>query len=633
MCGISGLLRFDGRPVDPEMAQAPLQAQAHRGPDATGTWSSGEILLAHNRLTIIDHSGGAQPMSTEDGGAVVVFNGEIYNYQELRRELQVAGHVFKSNSDTEVLLRAFANWGQDCLKRLRGMYAFAIWDANKGSLFLARDRMGIKPLFYSISRDGIRFASELQGLLALPGPPCEVDPGALDLYLHYQYVPSPFTIYRGVQKLPPAHSLTIDAQGRCDGPKSYWDVSFQPEPGRSEESWLEEMEATISESVRMHLMSDVPFGAFLSGGIDSSTVAALMAKYLEGGLDTFTIGFEEAAYDERPFAVQAAAEIGARHHVRVIAPDEVDILDSLLPKLARHYGEPFADSSAVPTYYVSQLAAQKVKMVLSGDGGDELFAGYNTYPAILEPGPEAAGGLRGALRRLLGAPPGDVSQAAQARPLQRHQARHGEVYAYFQDAQRRALYRPHTSKAMRAANPEKHMAGVFAAAKASDALGVLQYVDLKTYLPGDILQKVDVASMMHSIEVRVPLLDHKVVELAARVPTALKLHGGPAGLEKKYLLKRFAARFFSPGFFERPKQGFGVPIDHWLSGRYFAQTRERINDPGSVLADWFEPQALAGMTATPEAVRGNAPRVWALLFLDEWARQWSAPREFTDEEA
>ena len=616
MCGIGGIVYFDSREPDRRAAQRLVDAQSHRGPDGHGIWTAPGVALAHNRLAIIDLVGGVQPMSHAEGRFWLTYNGELYNFKALRAELQSEGARFTTNSDTEVVLGAYEKWGERCLERFRGMYAFAIWDATKRSLFIARDRLGIKPLFYCHTRDYFAFSSELPGLLNIADVDRAIDFGALDLYLHYQYVPAPYTIYKRVSKLPPAHYLTISADGRHCVPTEYWRVRYSPERGRSENDWIDEIDHVVSDAVDSHLVSDVPFGAFLSGGIDSGVVSALMSKSLDQPVRTFTIGFDDASYDERQRAADVAAEIGASHRCDVVRVDSHDVLDSLIFKLARHYGEPFADASAVPTYCVSKAAASEVKMVLSGDGGDELFAGYNTYPNILNAlAPQFSAWWPKALR-----PADDLRSRATGIAGPEVLEQYGIFYAHFRDAQRRALYRDEVAQAVAASNHRNLYCGVLADAKGFDRLAALQYLDLKTYLPGDILTKVDIASMSHSLEVRVPLLDHHVVELAARIPSEAKLFAPDGSLQQKYLLKKYSNRLLSGDAMVRPKQGFGIPFDRWFSTDLYEPVRSRLVS-STLLGDLFNRDQISQLVQTPDAARNNTPRIWSLLFLDAWDRE------------
>jgi asparagine synthase (glutamine-hydrolysing) len=619
MCGIGGVALWNGETPNRAWMDGLLDAQKHRGPDGRGVWNGRGVILGHNRLAIIDLAMGQQPMATADGRHLIVYNGELYNFQDLRRTLEDEGTVFQTHSDTEVVLAGYARWGPGCLERFRGMYAFGIWDSLTDELFVARDRLGIKPLLYWQTATGFAFSSELQGLLQIPLISRDVNLGALDLYLHYQYIPAPYTIFSTVKKLEPGHWLLVSARDPTAVPKRYWSLRFAPDRSLSEGEWLEQLDHEVSDAVRTHLVSDVPFGAFLSGGIDSSIVATQMSRHLTHPLQTFTIGFDEAAYDERCYAADVARTIGAAHHEEVVRVDKYDLLDDLIFKLARHYGEPFADSSAIPTYCVSAVAGARVKMVLSGDGGDELFAGYNTYPNMLSAMTAPASTWGRVVSRVIGRDPDDLRARALGRPDASALEQHDIYYAYFANERRRTLYAGAVAGAV--ANLDKHrlMADLFAEAGNIECLSALQYLDIKTYLPGDILTKVDVAAMSHSLEVRVPLLDHKFVEWAARVPPELKLFSPTGGVCQKYLLKRYANTLLPGDAFARPKQGFGVPIDRWFSEELYGEVRSRLLSPVGILGRFFTLSGREELVATPAAALNHAPRIWALLCLQAWA--------------
>jgi asparagine synthase (glutamine-hydrolysing) len=621
VCGIGGIVYWDGRTPRQEDLTAIVRAQHHRGPDGDGIWTGGRAALAHNRLAIIDLCTGQQPMTWAEGRFVLTYNGELYNFLSLRAELEQSGARFRTSSDTEVVLAAYERWGRSCVERFRGMYAFAIWDTAAQELFVARDRLGIKPLFYCQTPDFFAFSSELQGVLSVPGVARSVDLGALDLYLHYQYIPAPFTIYNAVRKLEPAHALLLRASGSMAAPHVYWRLRFAPDRSPSEGEWLERLDHEIGESVKAHLVSDVPFGAFLSGGIDSSIVAYHMSRHLSQPVKTFTIGFDEAAYDERDQARAVADTIGSDHRCEVVYVDKYDVLDDLIDRLARHYGEPFADSSAIPTYCVSAMARSQVKMVLSGDGGDELFAGYNTYPNILR----AVAPPSSWWRRFRSQPfNGDgLRERALAPPGPAALAEYGRFYAYFDDERRAALYRPEVRETVTREDHHALYRQTFGESGGADCLSALQYLDIKTYLPHDILAKVDVASMYSSLEVRVPLLDHHVVELAARIPPEMKLFAPDGTLQQKYLLKKYVNRLLPGDAFTRPKQGFGVPIDRWFGGDLYTRVHQRLTESGTILSRLFDPAAVRSLVATPAAAQANAPRVWSLLFLRAWSDVFS----------
>lgn len=621
MCGIGGIVYWDGRVPDRPHVEALVRAQSHRGPDGDGIWLAPGVALAHNRLAIIDLVTGQQPMTTVNEQLVLTYNGEVYNFRELRAELEECGASFHTTSDTEVILAAYERWGEHCVERLRGMYAFAIWDNRSRSLFVARDRLGIKPLFYCRSASFVAFSSELQGVLSVAEVDRSLDIGALDRYLHYQYIPAPRTIYRRVSKLEPAHTLLLSAADPLRPSREYWRPTFNPDRSRTEAQWLEELDAQIGDAVNSHLVSDVPFGAFLSGGIDSSLVTYQMSRHMSRPVRTFTIGFDEAAYDESSQAAEVARAIGAHHHCEVVRVDKFDLLDDLIFRLARHFGEPFADASAIPTYCVSAVARRHVKMVLSGDGGDELFAGYNTYPNILR----GLSPVRSAIDRLLPQSWGrndGVRERALGRPRHEALALHSQIYAYFNDDSRRRLYRADVAAEIQQSAGDDEFRRFFDQSQAPDLLSALQYLDLQTYLPGDILAKVDVAAMYSSLEVRVPLLDHRFVEFAGRVPAELKLFGPDGSLQQKYLLKKYANRILPGDAFARPKHGFGVPIDRWFGGELYERVRGRLTSVEGILPRLFAAESLAELVATPAAAQTNAPRVWALLFLDAWAKEW-----------
>ncbi len=622
MCGIAGIAYWDGYFAHNGVIEKTIAAQKHRGPDEQGAWCGDGVALVHNRLTIIDVVSGQQPMLSEDGNFVLIYNGEVYNFIELRAELETLGHSFSTTSDTEVVLKAYVQWGEGCLQRLRGMFAFAVWNRRDKILFLARDRIGIKPLYYYKTSQFIAFGSELQGLLSFQGIPRRIDYEALDYYLHYQYVPNPLSIFEGVKKLPPAHYMLVNGERADAEPECYWEVQFIPDYTLSEEQWLERMEHVIGESVRLHLVSDVPFGVFLSGGIDSSVVAYYMSRHLQEPVKSFTIGFEELAYDEREYAEQVAQSLGSIHHFELIRPDTLTLLDDFLRDLVKHYGEPFADSSAIPTYYVSKMARSEVKMVLSGDGGDELFAGYNTYPNILASLDPSLSSFKRLVARLLGRNiPTTVEMKASQAPYSEALSFHGIYYAYFNDTLRKQLYRPEIADKFLRHDQSGIFYDHFSGSQARECLSALQYLDIKTYLCGDILPKVDIASMMNSLEVRVPLLDHKVVEMASRIPAKFKIVStANQQLEKKYIFKNFASRLFPPGLFDRPKHGFGVPIDHWFGDVLYERVKSRVLRKDGILYELFRPEAISDLVSGRKTARNNASRLWALLFLQTWAK-------------
>lgn len=612
MCGIAGQLRFDGQSVSQETLQAMTDALAHRGPDGEGFHFEKNVGLGHRRLSIIDLDGGKQPISNEDSTIWVTYNGEIYNYRNLRDRLIGLGHQFRTHCDTEVIVHAYEQWGTDCLQHFRGMFAFALWDQNKQQMMLARDRVGIKPLLYAESDYGISFASEMQALLVDPELNVSLNPAAIDLYLHYQYIPAPETIYHEVKKLPPAHFVMIDRNGKVGTPKRYWKVEFSPDYSLDESAWIERLDEALQETIETHLVSDVPFGAFLSGGVDSSTILAYMSESLNNPVKTFCIGHQQDAYDERKWARQAAEICSSEYYEQTVNSDGM----SLLPKLVKHYGEPFADSSALPTYYVSQLASQNVKMVLSGDGGDELFAGYHAYPAILtEHRPAKTSFLKA--KHFLANRARDVGLwSRNATPADSKYRRTAVIDSNTRGKLWRSEYLDFLSKT-RADFDQRYRS-----VAQKELLGQLQAFDVENYIPFDNLTKVDIASMSHSLEVRVPLLDHQFIETVSQIPPEMKLKISQSGkMVGKYLLKRVASRFYDDSFIHRQKKGFEVPVAHWFAGPHRDDLIDRLTNPQGHLAEWFNLSALNDIAQDAGQNKVAAWKAWSLLVLQEWFEQ------------
>jgi asparagine synthase (glutamine-hydrolysing) len=625
MCGIAGYVRIDGRAAEERVARSMAGLLAHRGPDGDGFFVDAAAALGHRRLAIIDPAGGEQPVSNEDGSLWITYNGELYNFPELKRELEVLGHRFRTHCDTEVVVHAYEQWGERCLERLRGMFAFAIRDTKRRQLFLARDRFGIKPLYVLQQRGVVAFASELQAFAALPEYEPTTDLQAVDLYLQFQYIPAPFTIFREVRKLAPGHWMRIGDDGRIEGPHRYWNLEFRADESLSESDWVERLDAALRESVTAHLVSDVPFGAFLSGGVDSSTIVAYMSEVMREPVKTFSIGFAEAEYDETAYAREVARRFGTDHHEELVRPDALGIL----PELVRHYGEPMADSSAIPTWYVSRLASRHVKMVLSGDGGDELFAGYTSYPYLLWSQRKPA-----ALHKRLRHAVGETVRRAGLRP--RNASAEDFWFGnttYFDEAMRRRLWRGEHHALMPATRG--WFDEQFRLAPQDDLLARFQYLDVNGYLTS-ILAKVDVASMCHSLEVRVPLIDPVFTDVITRIPARLKVKRpddrGPLrddtpldAMVGKYLLKKNAERFFPQDFLHRRKRGFDVPIRNWLARGAHDETRERLTGSAR-LGALFAPELIDEMLRSEESRAAHGWRLWALLFLDEWLAQHESTR-------
>lgn len=592
----------------------------HRGPDDQGVLLKEGVALGMRRLSIIDLAGGHQPISGEDESVTIVFNGEIYNFLELEASLETRGHRFKTRSDTEAIVHAYEEFGAGCLELLRGMFAFAIWDERKRQLFLARDRAGKKPLYYSVTRKGtLVFGSELKSLLEHPDIERELNPEALDAYFTLGYVPDPLAIFRNIHKLPPGHYLTFSA-GRV-AIEQYWDFSFEPAESRREEDYLEELRFLLDESVRLRLISDVPLGAFLSGGIDSSTIVALMARHMGMPVKTFSIGFHEDSYSELKYARIAAKKFGTDHHEFLVTPDICSIVDELV----WHFDEPFADSSAIPTYMVSKLAREHVTVILSGDGGDELFAGYTRY--VVERKRGAFAHLPGFLRKGLLQP---LSRLLPHGMLGRnfiHNVSLDKIERYldslsiFTGLNKEALY----TNAFRASL--NGSSGVIASVrdyaakiKTGEDIDKLLYIDSKTYLPGDILTKVDRMSMAVSLEARAPLLDHKLIEFVARTPAALKL----AGYETKYLLKRAIKGLVPDEILNRPKQGFGVPMQDWINKQLRERIRDTLTQAGLKQRGYVEPAYVQVLLDEHErGRRDHSMALWSLFMLELWHERYT----------
>ena len=624
MCGIAGFVDLQQR-LPRDEAAATLEQMcrviAHRGPDDQGTMQTDDgAHLGMRRLSIIDLAGGHQPISNEDGTVSIVFNGEIYNYCELQPELEARGHHFQTHSDTEVIVHSYEEFGPACVSKLRGMFAFAIWDAKKQSLFIARDRVGKKPLYYTLTPEGaLIFGSELKSLLQHPSMRREINPQAIDAYLTWGYVPDPLSILKGIRKLPPGHYLTF-ANGRVDV-TCYWDFRYEPvqgETSRRAEDYLEELRSLLSESVRLRLIADVPLGAFLSGGIDSSTIVGLMAREMSQPVKTFSIGFNEDSYNELKYARIAARHFGTDHHEFVVTPDLCQIVDDL----AWFLDEPFADSSAIPTYMVSKLAREHVKVVLSGDGGDELFAGYTRY--VIDQRRSGFAGLPRFVRHGLMAPLSrHLPHGARGRNFLHNVAldsldRYLDSISIFTELNKPLLYTDAFRGQLQRNGDEVIPFRSYAErVRTGEPLDTLLYIDSKTYLPGDILTKVDRMSMAVSLEARVPLLDHKLIEFVNSIPASLKLNG----LETKHVFKQAIRDFVPAEILNRPKQGFGVPVDEWIN----QQLRERIHDTLTEQRTrergYIAPAYVQLLLDEHErGRRDHSTQLWTLFMLELWHR-------------
>jgi asparagine synthase (glutamine-hydrolysing) len=625
MCGIAGFInnhdRHDAGEAR-EVLDRMCRAIAHRGPDDQGVLVKGAAAIGMRRLSIIDLTGGHQPMSGCDSEVTIVFNGEIYNYRELQRELEARGHRFKTNSDTETIVHAYEEYGAACVEHLRGMFAFAIWNERARELFIARDRAGEKPLYYTTTPSGtLVFGSELKSLREHPDISTEIDLEALDAYLTFGYVPDPLTIFRGVHKLPPGHYLTFrDGNVRVE---QYWDFPYQEAqsaPVQNEADCLEELRALLDEAVRGQLVADVPLGAFLSGGVDSSTIVGLMARNTDRPVKTFSIGFHEDSYNELKYARIAAQKFGTEHHEFIVTPEICEIVDELV----WHFDEPFADSSAIPTYMVSKLAREHVKVVLSGDGGDELFGGYTRY--ALDQKRNGFGRIPRSIRENIMQPLGrQLPHGAWGRNYVHNVAlepldRYIEDVSVFTRLNKPLLYTADFRARLRESTAALRFREHAARSRRNNSLDPLLYLDSKTYLPGDILTKVDRMSMAVSLESRVPLLDHKLIEfVCTRIPASMKLNG----LETKHIFKRAVRDFVPAEILDRPKQGFGVPIDQWINQQLRNRVRETLTEPRAIQRGYVEPHYVNLLLDEHERGRRNhSHELWALFMLELWHRRF-----------
>ena len=634
MCGITGIFDTRGaRPVAHPVLHRMNESQTHRGPDEGSLHLEPGVGLGHRRLSIIDVATGQQPLFNEDHSLVIVFNGEIYNFQDLIPELQALGHVFRTKSDTEVIVHAWEAWGEDCVQRLRGMFAFALWDRNRQTFFMARDRMGVKPMFYAVLDDGmLLFGSELKSLLAYQdsrgGLRREIDPQAVEEYFALGYVAEPRTIFGQARKLEPGHSLCIRRGAPIPATRCFWDLRFTLDNAISADDAMEELRARLSESVRLRLISEVPLGAFLSGGVDSSAVVAMMAGLSDTPVHTCSIAFDDPAFNESAFAQTVADRYKTDHYVETVQSDDFDLIDTL----ARLYDEPYADSSAIPTYRVCQLARKRVTVALSGDGGDESFGGYRRYRMhLMEERMRSAlpAGIRQPLFGLLGRvyPKADwAPRMFRAKTTFEGMAR-SSVEAYFHSVSilrgpmRAMLFSDSFKRELAGYDArevfDRHAAQHVELAGHHDPLALIQYLDLKTYLVGDINTKVDRASMAHSLEVREPLMDHKLVEWLATLPSDLKIRGQ----EGKYLLKKAMEPKLPHEVLYRPKMGFAVPLARWFRGPLKQRVRDAVLGERLMDTGWFDRNYLQHLVqAHQDGTRDYSSPLWTLLMFEAFLR-------------
>lgn len=628
MCGIVGIVRrnADGKTaIDSGVLKQMCNAIRHRGPDDEGSYLGEGVGMAMRRLAIIDLAGGQQPIANEDRTAWIVFNGEIYNYRSLRERLEKLGHKFRTESDTEAIIHAYEQYGAECPKLLHGMFAFAIWDERKQELFLARDRVGKKPLLYALTNKELIFGSEFAALLCHPDVSREINPEAIHYYLSFMCVPAPLTAYRQIKKLEPGHTLRFGLNGEVRIER-YWQPDFSKKVKLSEVEAGERTIEVLREAVRVRLMSEVPLGAFLSGGIDSSAIVALMSEQSGEPIKTFSIGFEEQDFSELHYARRVAEHVGADHHEFIVRPNALEVL----PTLVEHYGEPYADSSAIPTYYVAKETRRSVTVALNGDGGDECFAGYERYAAMR---------LAEIYRRLPGLVRGPlIQQAINLLPSSEiHRSRLRDVKRFLESASlspleryarwvsvlkvkaKDELYTEDFRQRMAGREPVDFLAPWFAQANGAGVVDAVLLADTMTYLPNDLLVKVDIASMAVSLEARSPFLDHHVIEFAASLPENLKLRG----LTTKYILKRALRKILPQENLQRRKMGFGVPLGHWFRGEMQGFLRETLLAEKALKRGFFKPEAVTRMIE--DHTRGHkdyAPQLWTLLMLELWFQRF-----------
>jgi asparagine synthase (glutamine-hydrolysing) len=615
MCGIAGLFSLRGKPVSADEVQSMCDAMVHRGPNDDGYYSASGVALGMRRLSIIDLDGGHQPVHNEDRSVWAVFNGEIYNFKALRGLLERQGHRFYTDTDSEVIVHLYEQYGESCVDKMRGMFAFAVWDERRKTLLLARDRLGIKPLFYTVVDGRLAFGSELKVLLQLPELERKLNWSSVNYLFSAMCTPSSESIVEGVHKLKPGHILTASARRGIEV-RQYWDVEFDPDYGKSEQYFIERLRDLLEESVRLRLVADVPLGAFLSGGIDSSTVVAMMARINSGPVKTFSIGFPDEDYSELKFARQVATKFGTEHHEFVVEPNVLGLIDDL----AWYLDEPFGDSSAIPTYMVSKLAAEHVTVVLSGDGGDELFAGYDRY--LKERQERALARIPSPIRQVAGLTGGLMPEGMKGRNFLKHLAfdgadRYFDANVLFHEVEKASLFQDNAYDEIHKEDPRSSWRSFLQDGR-MHWLSALQYMDIKNYLPNDILTKVDRMSMAHSIEAREPLLDHKLVEFAATIPPELKLKGKTT----KYIFKKAMEGILPNEILYRPKRGFAIPLGRWFRGQLGLYVRDLLLSRKSIERGIFRKSYIERLIEMNDRGRSLDLHLWTLITFELWCRRF-----------
>jgi asparagine synthase (glutamine-hydrolysing) len=619
MCGITGKIYFDSnRLIDPSELKQMTDIIIHRGPDDEGFFIEKNIGLGFRRLSIIDLKTGHQPLSNREKTMWITFNGEIYNYLQIKRHLQEKGFIFTTQTDTEVILLLYEAYGEKCLDYLRGMFAFVIWDKEKNVLFGARDRFGIKPFHYYIDNEQFLWASEIKSLRINLSGKLSLDYESLNEYFTYGYIGNSRSIYREVKKIPPAHYfiLNIDKPVHSVQLKKYWQIQYEPDYTIKENEWIQLLEEKFAESVKLHMISDVPLGAFLSGGVDSSAVVAFMSRVSDIPVKTFSIGFKESEYNELEFAREVSASYKTEHHELILEPESIE----LLPILVQAYDEPFYDSSAIPSYYVSKFAHEKVTVVLSGDGGDELFGGYDNYSKVLQLNnsffnKEIFKPIWQSLHQILP----DKFYGKGYSYYQSHSIEIlGAYFCLWKMKERETIFNNETKSKIKHFNFEQYKLDILKSTYHTDKLDRLQYLDLRTYLPDDILTKVDRVSMQNSLETRVPILDHELAELSFKIPSELKIKN----YEKKYIFKRMLKNYLPDKVLNHRKQGFQIPVSIWFRDSLYEYINDNLLRKNSRINEFVNPVKVAKLIQNHTVgMRNFADQIWSLLFLEEWLKQ------------